>query len=403
MNIVFIGNFSYPEGMAGTKRVQLFIDFLQKKGLQIQILLLRQGEESLKKGEGKGWHKGIYYYTTGPGIRMDYSLLFSFPAYFINGFKKLYRWRSTSKKNFLFAYNGIDIENIFFVVFAKIIGYKIVVDIVEDYNFFTNTDHLFSKVKKISNILLENCHDFLSDGIIVISNYLVDKFKTKVRKIPLKHIPISAKNIPLIDSVAKPNESCRKKRVVYSGSFGEKDGVEYIISAVKKLSAKRDDCTLILTGKGKNLVQILALIKDDENIHYQGFLEEDLFYPFIHRADILCMTRTDSAFANAGFPFKLGEYLSTGKPIIATDVGDIKQYLVNMEDAIIIQTGSSKQIADAIELLIDNEDLAKKIGNSGRIKCSKYFDPETNGKKLFLLVRDSCLFVITVKKQNIER
>ncbi len=74
----------------------------------------------------------------------------------------------------------------------------------------------------------------------------------------------------------------------------------------------------------------------------------------IHSArnsDVLCMCRKESGFANAGFPFKLGEYLATGNPVICTKVSDVEYYLDN-EDVYLIDPGCPDQISASLERIM---------------------------------------------------
>jgi glycosyltransferase involved in cell wall biosynthesis len=96
------------------------------------------------------------------------------------------------------------------------------------------------------------------------------------------------------------------------------------------------------------------------------------------------MTRNNSLYANAGFPFKLGEFLAAGKAIIATNVGDVSQYLTNGINALVIPPESEKAIEEALCLCIENNnELRKKIGSEAKKTALKYFDDTILSNKLF--------------------
>lgn len=94
------------------------------------------------------------------------------------------------------------------------------------------------------------------------------------------------------------------------------------------------------------------------------------------------MTRVDHAFAHAGFPFKLGEFLASGNPVIASRVSDVEKYLEHRHNAMLIQAGSSNEIFDAVEFLINNPEAAASIGTQGRKVAKKFFDYKKQGKAL---------------------
>ena len=122
------------------------------------------------------------------------------------------------------------------------------------------------------------------------------------------------------------------------------------------------------------------LIKSSRNIHYVGLVPDVEFYQFLVNADILLMTRINSKYANAGFPFKLGEYLASGNPVIATDVSDIGYYLENMEEVIMIEPSNKNSLVKAMNFVLENE--TDFIGLNGKRKCNVCFNPSTNGELL---------------------
>jgi glycosyltransferase involved in cell wall biosynthesis len=100
------------------------------------------------------------------------------------------------------------------------------------------------------------------------------------------------------------------------------------------------------------------------------------------------MTRIDSQYANAGFPFKLGEYLATGKPVVATDVSDIRLYLEDKKDVILAKPSNIQSLVDALNYLIVRPEKREVIGVSGLKKCKKFFNPEINSKMLLDFVKN---------------
>lgn len=69
MNILFVGNFLYPIGMAATRRKQQFMDYFISKGAIVKALILIQGSHrNLKKNQKKGIHRKIQYIIIGNKI-----------------------------------------------------------------------------------------------------------------------------------------------------------------------------------------------------------------------------------------------------------------------------------------------------------------------------------------------
>ncbi|MGF2414764.1 MAG: glycosyltransferase [Ferruginibacter sp.] len=102
----------------------------------------------------------------------------------------------------------------------------------------------------------------------------------------------------------------------------------------------------------------------------------------LNECDIFCMTRVNSKFANAGFPFKLGEFLASGKAVIATNVGDVPNYLFNDINAMVVNPDSVEEIVDALLILIEHPEKRQALGKEARKTAEKFFDSDAVGMKL---------------------
>lgn len=385
LNVIFMGNYSYPQGMAATKRIRHFAEYLVARQINTKVMILRISGSRNTGSDTKGICNNVYYESIGNNIDINKNLLRLFYdslLYFKKGVFILYRWKSGGTKNILYCYNGLSIENALFVIAAKLFGYYIVFDIVEDHVLTQEKLHFLAKLKLYSVSFFEKHINKFANAIIVISYHLKEKFdKNSQNSIPIKLIPISA---VCFDSTAVKMPG-NPIKIVYTGSFARKDGVDLLLEAYGYLRKVNKDCILLLAGKSDNLSKIQDLVAGKEGVSYLGYLDDRHFYELINDADILCATRTGSAYANAGFPFKLGEYLATGNPVIASNVSDVSFYLQHMQDAIIVEPDNVFEIQKALEFCINNPAKAKSIGENGRLKCIKYFSPEINGQNLLEL------------------
>ena len=163
--------------------------------------------------------------------------------------------------------------------------------------------------------------------------------------------------------------------------------MEYLIKAFDEVSLVHPDAELIFTGLGhkQDMDRINTQIENATNkdkIIYKGFLNTNDYYTLLNGCDIFCMTRVNSKFANAGFPFKLGEFLASGKAVIATNVGDVPNYLFNGVNAMVINPDSVEEIVDALLILIEHPDKRQVLGIEARKTAEKFFDSDTVGMKL---------------------
>jgi glycosyltransferase involved in cell wall biosynthesis len=203
--------------------------------------------------------------------------------------------------------------------------------------------------------------------------------------VPIHRLPISV-DMDLYPEV--PQRFGNLISILYSGSFDKKDGVTVLVDAFNRLASKRENVRLILTGVGadEDMRIVNQCVKNSpykDRIIYKGYLNDADYYVALRDADILCMPRVDIGYAQAGFPFKLGEYLATGKPVIASTVSDIPMLLKDRQEAMLVTPGSSDAIVEAAEYLIINPVDAFIIGAKGRAMAKSLFDYHVHSKPLY--------------------
>ena len=240
---------------------------------------------------------------------------------------------------------------------------------------------------KSSLFFLKNSR-YIANCLIAISDHLYNRLLDfSKNKIPVFILPISV-NLNFFTQNVNFNKHLK---VFYGGSFNEKDGLEYLIPAFDKISRKYNNISLVLTGYAvqtdmEKFQIILNKSINKDKIFYKGFLETKEYYKLLNSCDIFCMTRINSGYANAGFPFKLGEFLATGKAVIATSVGDVPKYLSNNVNALMIRPNSIEEIVDALSYLVENPNKIKTLGIEGRKLAQESFASDKVSGKLFTIL-----------------
>lgn len=383
-NIVYLGGFSYPKGMAGTKRVQHAIDGMKSfDNVLMRVIVLRQSSQfNLLQGT----HDNVKYETV-MGDLLRAKLILMAPLFFLKSKSTIKNSFVPGHKNILYVYGPPTFDNLPAIRYARKIGFKVFFDIVEDYELAYGISKSFwHRIKNFHTKQLVDKISSVADGIIVISSHLENKFKKLTsEKIPIYYRSIS---IDLEKYSNLPQKFGNPLKLFYSGSFGVKDGLPVLLDAFDEIAAKHKNIRLVLTGKGSSeaMDKTFSRIKESpfkDRIEYKGYLDDDDYYHALNSSDIPCMTRIDVGYAHAGFPFKLGEFLATGKPVIASRVSDVARILSDGQEAMFVKPGDSKDIVRAVEFLIYNPEISSAVGMRGRLAAKRFFDYKKQSKGLF--------------------
>lgn len=391
MNLLLIDSIDIPFGGAHSAHVVLLIKGLRKNG-QNAILIIPYGSkrEILLPGtKTYGHYEDVPYKIICHKKNTNGFFNYVFRVFGVLKTSFLLSKRKNKKKLDGVILGGPDIVRDFPLVivclFLRIPLYLWHVEkmsLCEDYHGISGFFNYHNQV------LSERILPRFSKGIIVISSFLKRHFLNYVPEEKILINPIlvypemyhsnytnyNFENFQKIKNLIKEN-----KLLVYSGSFAEKDGIHYLIDAFNEVSKKYDNVLLVMTGKNANntLMQRvrdhIIKLKLEKRIKLTGFVNSDELFTYNHMADILIAIRSDSPFANHGFPWKLGEYCMTGKPVIASAVSDILQYFKDNQNLFIVEPNSSEAIANKILYILDNYDNALEVAKNGKATAIKYF------------------------------
>jgi glycosyltransferase involved in cell wall biosynthesis len=230
------------------------------------------------------------------------------------------------------------------------------------------------------------------DGFTCISKSLqlyCDRYKHK--RASIINIP------PLIDL-----DSCNYKSSVklnedylfYSGSLTiYRDGIDNLVKSFNIVNHKYENLKLVLGGiwydeQTKNeIYNLVNALKLNGKVIFLNFLPKEDITAYSKNAKILCIARNKNNQTSASFPTKLAEYLSTGRPVIVTDVGDIYDYLIDGVNAYLVEAGNIELFAKKIEYVYENYECALKVAEEGKKIAASCFSNKENVKRLINFIQ----------------
>ncbi|HET9867725.1 MAG TPA: glycosyltransferase [Nitrospira sp.] len=82
-----------------------------------------------------------------------------------------------------------------------------------------------------------------------------------------------------------------------------------------------------------------------------------------------------------GFGIAILEAMAVGKPVVATSVGGIPEFVVPGETGLLVEPGNAAALAEAIACVLHDPDRAKRMGLSGRSRAQAGFHISTVVRK----------------------
>ena len=144
-----------------------------------------------------------------------------------------------------------------------------------------------------------------------------------------------------------------------------------------KVLEKMPETTFYWVGDGPYKENVLPILEKYDNFKWLGALE----YPnkirdFLTEIDVYALlSGIDMS------PLTLLEAQLMKKPVIATNVGGIPELMKDKENGFLIEKGDSKKLIEYLQIIFNDHDKARTMGNSGRKFVKDNFSWEIIAKK----------------------
>jgi glycosyltransferase involved in cell wall biosynthesis len=211
------------------------------------------------------------------------------------------------------------------------------------------------------------------DGVLVISRPLHD-YVAQRASVPTQLVG------PLVDLTAHtplpPLELTTTLVIGYAGSLSQqKDGILTLLraaaTAAERLSPEISVRLELLGGDltspaGQAAARESLVLGLQDRVVFHGQVPHAEVRGYLSKCHVLVLPRPVSRQASGGFPTKLGEYLSTARPVITTAVGDIPRYVTRNDSCLMVPPNDGAALAGALVAIASDYTEAQAIGARGR-------------------------------------
>jgi len=260
-------------------------------------------------------------------------------------------------------------------VVAKWAGVPVVISSKRDMGFLNNAMHaralrliapLVNRTICVSNAVKKGLAERKlvnpRKAVVFYNGVDLNEFKVDHRNIAARKQQLGLRpELPVVAIVANPRPI--------------KD-LETFIRAGREVLDRKHDAQFVIIGaecfhegKSRYQIQLEALVKKldlQERVIFLGNRSD--VNQILPLADVCTLTSLSEGFSNT-----IVEYMTAGRPVIATNVGGNSEAIVDNETGFLAPVQAPERIAELIVKLLSDKTLATRMGKAGRKRIEKHF------------------------------
>ncbi|MBA4853956.1 glycosyltransferase [Emticicia sp. BO119] len=234
---------------------------------------------------------------------------------------------------------------------------------------------IFKKILSFSFEIIEDFFSIFFDGIIAATPSIAKRFE----KINVNTVNIN--NYPLLDELLLNknlhNNSAIRNKICYTGGITSIRGIYFLLNAIRG-----SNHVLQLAGEFENESLKKNILKETDQIVYHGNLNREKLINLWSESFIGIVNFLPEPNHINAQPNKIFEYMANGLAIIGSNFPLWKEIIVDNFCGICINPNSSDEILAALNYLVNNPEVSKKMGNNGRRLVLDKYNWENEEKKL---------------------
>jgi len=221
-----------------------------------------------------------------------------------------------------------------------------------------------------------------SNKIIAVSDFtrreLLQYYKVKEDKIRVIHNGVDVDKFkPAADKLKAKAEvgfNPEDKAILSVGRLYARKGLFTLIESMALVTRKFKNAKFIIAGKGlsnemKKLVSYAAKLGVKDNIVFTGYFPDKKLPRLYQAADVFAFS---TFYEN--LPFAVLEALSTGLPVVTTNVGGIPEMIDSGKNGFLVQPFNAKELSDRVLYFLEHPAEADEMGFLARKIILERFD-----------------------------
>ena len=153
-----------------------------------------------------------------------------------------------------------------------------------------------------------------------------------------------------------------RNRIVYAGQIIRGKGVDVLLESLARVRVPFE-CVILGDGSHRaHCEQLARKLKLSDRVTFAGFVPQDEIAKYYREATLAVMSSLwPEPFGATGL-----EAMRCGLPVVAFDAGGIREWLIDGWNGFLVPWMDRARYAEAIEELLNDKALARKMGEHGR-------------------------------------
>ena len=186
---------------------------------------------------------------------------------------------------------------------------------------------------------------------------------------------VAHNGVDIGDFSSLPERRDNAPTILFVGGLEPRKGLELLILAMSRVRVVHPRARLQVVAKagfrGVDHVQWFEHLADRagvrDRVEFSESVNQDELLGLYSSADIVALPSR-----NEGWGLSLMEAMACGRPVVATKVGGIPELVRDGVDGVLVEPEDVLGLGEAISTLLDDSELRRRMGSSGRARAGAF-------------------------------
>ena len=234
------------------------------------------------------------------------------------------------------------------------------------------TIHDLATLNRVVPLLKKDEAILRLDCIVSPSRY-IDSFLRGISLEFRKNVKIIYNGVP--EKLPLKRTTFKKLHLLFAADLNEHKGAVILLNAWSKICKKYPDVTLFIAGEGaaKEFIEQYAKTSGiGQQVVFTGWLSQNELYEYLSADCIFVMP----SMLGEAFGLVAAEASMAGAAVIVSRIGALPEIVEDRVSGLVVTSGDTNSLVQAIEELINDEALRRKFGIAAKKRAQTLFSME---------------------------